>query len=365
MVDRPSRRAAVTATRRISYAVDSDTDDGSVSGSDGENKNVIQTSKSRKGAVPVSPTKATRRASSPPATPRRSSRRESSGVKGNMPSTSSTTTRIRVEIPVNTDEWPHLDLDEDGFSSATGSPGRPAKSQAPKSSARPSGVEKAARLEERTSSRAVNKSSRQSSASAPSKNSAKRKRAKIESDDDYEDDVKNEASDDDDEYEDLKELGDEAEDDDDDDDGDAAADEDAFSDVSEEKPKSKAKAKARANTARKATGGVSNAARKKASAASAEAGNLPPMSDLNEMFRDMLTRKPESDDVEGDDKPNSSSSSGKGKQKTLFDMLGGKGKAKEEATDPQEGVFSEPKGVYLRKAVQQLGRKLRVATMCR
>lgn len=333
MVDRPSRRAAATALRRISYAVDSDTDDASISVSENENtpnKSQIRSS--------VSPKK--RRQSSPPATPRRSSRR-ASAAKEQPPNVTS----LRVEIPVKTGEWPHLDLDEDGVSSSENS------RRMPSSRKKIGGAQMKMEPLEKAFARASNKSSQPAAAS-----SSKRKRAKIESDDDYADDGEDVPSDDD-AYEELADVKDESADD-----NDAAFDddEDAMSVVSDVKPK--AKSKSRSTTSKStAKGGVSNTARKKASAAAAEAGNLPPMSDLNEMFRDMITRKPETDDASTADA--ASSSSGKGKQKTLLDMMGSKGKAKKE--DPQEGIFSEPKGVYLRKAVETLGRKLRVATMCR
>jgi hypothetical protein len=87
------------------------------------------------------------------------------------------------------------------------------------------------------------------------------------------------------------------------------------------------------------------------------------MSDLSEMFRDMITRKPGSavdanaadDDQDGDLK----SSKSKGlKQTKLF--------ANKKDADDIASMYPEPKGVYLAEVAKKLGgRKLRVATMCR
>jgi hypothetical protein len=166
-----------------------------------------------------------------------------------------------------------------------------------------------------------------------------------------------------------------------------------------------------------ASGGLTQAARKKASAIAADAGNLPPMSDLASMFRDMITRHP-TDSSGGSSSPGNSPSkqstssgavvemivdtdeegkkskagkkaTGDGKkQTTLFGFLKSepaapasstkstKGKKKQELEDDDDvsiderlaGVdaYTKPKGHYLAQTVKRLGgRKLRVATMCR
>lgn len=159
-----------------------------------------------------------------------------------------------------------------------------------------------------------------------------------------------------------------------------------------------------------AAGGLTQAAKKKASAAAADAGNLPPMSDLASMFRDMITRDPNSDAstssspskastssgarveaiVSDDEEEGSSPKKSKGagiegkKQTTLFGFIKpqkpaegktkgkGKGKGKDAEVDDIDdhlaGVdaYTKPKGHYLAQAVKKMGgRKLRVATMCR
>lgn len=130
----------------------------------------------------------------------------------------------------------------------------------------------------------------------------------------------------------------------------------------EEKPKKRAPRKSTGKATGK--GGVSAAQRKKLEAAAADAGNLPPMVELSDMFRDMITRKPNSatdaaaDDVDEDEdvKPAKKEK----KQSKLF--------ALHSKADPEDvaAKYPEPKGVYLAEVAKKLGgRKLRVATMCR
>ncbi len=86
------------------------------------------------------------------------------------------------------------------------------------------------------------------------------------------------------------------------------------------------------------------------------------MSNLSEMFRDMITRKPGSatDANEASDEDDDVKSKKKTmKQSTLFAKSG-----KED--DDIATTYPEPKGVYLTAVAEKLGgRKLRVATMCR
>ena len=128
------------------------------------------------------------------------------------------------------------------------------------------------------------------------------------------------------------------------------------------------------------------------------------MSDLASMFRDMITRDPNSDAstssspskastssgarveaiVSDDEEEGSSPKKSKGagiegkKQTTLFGFIKpqkpaeGKGKGKDAEVDDIDdhlaGVdaYTKPKGHYLAQAVKKMGgRKLRVATMCR
>lgn len=165
-----------------------------------------------------------------------------------------------------------------------------------------------------------------------------------------------------------------------------------------------------------ASGGLTQAARKKASAIAADAGNLPPMSDLASMFRDMITRHPndssggssssgnspskqstssgavvemivDSDEEEKKGKVGKKATGDGKKQTTLFGFLksepvapaasakSSKGKKKQEVEDDDVSIderlagvdaYTKPKGHYLAQTVKRLGgRKLRVATMCR
>jgi hypothetical protein len=86
------------------------------------------------------------------------------------------------------------------------------------------------------------------------------------------------------------------------------------------------------------------------------------MSDLSEMFRDMITRKPGSAvdaNAAADEGGDLKSAKGKGlKQTKLF--------ANKKDPDDIASMYPEPKGVYLAEVAKKLGgRKLRVATMCR
>lgn len=87
------------------------------------------------------------------------------------------------------------------------------------------------------------------------------------------------------------------------------------------------------------------------------------MSNLSEMFRDMITRNPDSavdaneTDDEDDDTPESKKKSMK--QTKLFAKVG-------KDDGDISAMYPEPKGVYLAEVAKKLGgRKLRVATMCR